>query len=507
MEDNNNNSLNENELINPSDEKEKNGTSTEITVADDNSAAEKTAASDVKASDNKPLSAGTTGKTGIIGWFTNPATRIKAILLTVGGVAIIVAIIIILCSLGKEDGTDVFTDDTVKTAENADSSVSAKTITDAPKVTEEVTPEPTPTPEPTATPTPEPTPMPTPIVHENEGQSALTGEWVSNEVINQRPYCIMFNNIEFANPQSGIGCADVLYEALTEGGITRMMGVFEDLQETDSCAGRIGSVRSARHYFAEIADMYDSIFIHYGETTYATKKIKALNLDHIEGTYGVGDYVYYRDKSIKAPHNAFASLAGIHKGIDYLKLRTEHEENWKQNHFEFVDPDLTTEEMADEETLNCIISNESYNGSGHRTSSIEGRETAQAVKITLDYSNYMKPYLTYDETTGLYSRYQYKGIHIDYNTNEPLAFKNVIIQIVKEWDKDKNGYQDMELMDASGDGYYITEGKMIPITWTRNEKERFMMYYTMDGEPLVLNNGKTFISVYPNFRTDRLIIE
>lgn len=342
-----------------------------------------------------------------------------------------------------------------------------------------VTPEPsiapTSTPTPTATPTPEPSPTPTPDLHPGETMSALDGSWIPNEEALKRPYCIMFNNIEFANPQSGIGEAKILYEALVEGSITRLMGVFEGLDENSSCKDRIGSVRSARHYYASVADEYDAIFIHYGETVYATRKIAELNLDHLEGTYAIGSTVYYRDKNIKAPHNAFASLEGIWKGIEKLGISVEHEEGFEPRHFTFGDVDMPEDALV-------------------------------ANYIKLDYSSYMKPYLIYDSETGLYTRYQFGGEHIDYNTNEKLTFKNVIIQVVKEWDKDKNGYQDMDLADASGHGYYITDGKCVEITWKKNEKERTCFYYDKDGNILQINPGKTFISLFPNFREDKLII-
>jgi len=112
--------------------------------------------------------------------------------------------------------------------------------------------------------TPTPTEAPTPTVeenHDNEVKSKLTGLWVPKEVGENRPYAIMFNNIKLASPQSGTSEAAILYEAIVEGGITRLMGIFEELNDT-----RIGSVRSARHYFVSIADEYDAIYVHYGET-------------------------------------------------------------------------------------------------------------------------------------------------------------------------------------------------------------------------------------------------
>ena len=337
---------------------------------------------------------------------------------------------------------------------------------------------PTPTPEPaapTATPTPEPEPVDP--SHEGEVISVLDGIWVPEEVAQKRPYAVMFNNIGVANPQSGIGDAKILYEALAEGGITRLMGVFEGLTEESSCKDRIGSVRSARHYFASFADEYDAIFVHFGETTYATKKIKKLKLDHLEGTYAIGDTVFYRDKEIKAPHNAFASLDGIWKGIEKSGFRTDHDESFGSNHFVF-----------NEETVVPTVGTE-------------------ASLVKLGYSDYMSPYFVYDAATGKYTRYQFDDVHIDRNTETPLTFDNLIIQLVKEWNKDENGYQDMDIEDSSGEGYYITGGKAVPITWKKNEKNRFMCYYNEAGEVLSINPGRTFISVFPNHRLSKIVIE
>lgn len=339
------------------------------------------------------------------------------------------------------------------------------------------TPVPTITSLPTPTPTPTSTPTPTPDPHIGEKKSALNGEWLPEDIANQRPYCIMFNNIEVANPQSGLGEAKIVYEILVEAGITRLMGVFENLTDESSLSERIGSVRSARHYYASIADEYDAIFIHYGETSYAVRKIQKLGLDHMDGCDGIGSTVFYRDNTIKAPHNAFATLSGIRKGIEKLGIRTEHEDEWS-NHFDFYDEETELPEDAE-----------------------------KAEKVKLGFSTYTSPYLTYDPVEKLYTRYQFGDVHIDYNTGEPLKFKNIIIQIVHEYNKDKNGYQTMDIENNSGDGYYITNGKLKKITWKKNEKKRFMEYYDESGELLTINPGKTFIAVYPDFRTENLKFE
>lgn len=305
--------------------------------------------------------------------------------------------------------------------------------------------------------------------HEGQAQSKLTGLWIDEEKADLRPYAIMINNIKFVNPQSGISEASVMYEALAEGGITRLMGIFEDFS-TD----RIGSIRSARHYYASVAAEYDAIFVHYGETKYATSKIAELGIDNLSGLEGVVEpLVFYRDNSIKAPHNAFASYEGILAGTEKKGYRTEREADW-ENHYTFYEEDT------------------------------ELTEGQAVTKVELGFSSYTTPYFEYNEAEKTYGRFQFDGAHVDANTGEQLKFKNIIIQLVKEWDIDKNGYQTMDIENSSGEGYYITNGKMVPITWQKNESTGKMHYYGADGEILKVNAGKTFVALYPTSRTEHL---
>lgn len=330
-----------------------------------------------------------------------------------------------------------------------------------PAETQEITPEPTPTAEPEKE----------TENHDGEEKSKLTGLWVSKELSNKRPYAIMLNNLELASPQSGISEASILYEALVEGGITRLMGIFEELNET-----RIGSVRSARHYYVSIADEYDAIYVHYGETTYATKKIKALGIDNLSGLTSLGETVFYRDKSIKAPHNAFAAREGILKGTKIKGYETGYPEDY-EGHFQFYeeDTDLKTGQKAE--------------------------------KVTLKFSNIASPYFTYDSKKKLYSRFQFGTEHIDYNTGKQLTFKNIIVQFVKEWNIDKNGYQTMDIENAQGKGYYITNGEKIDITWKKNESSKKMRYYDTNGKELTINSGKTYIALFPDIHEENVILD
>ena len=107
--------------------------------------------------------------------------------------------------------------------------------------------------------------------YEGMVKSELTGKYIKPSVAKKRPYAIMINNIEYAfRNQKGTSKADIIYEALAEGGITRMMAVYEDVSKVK----KIGSVRSARHYYVQFAKEWDAIFCHFGHTKYAVSKIK-----------------------------------------------------------------------------------------------------------------------------------------------------------------------------------------------------------------------------------------
>jgi hypothetical protein len=327
-------------------------------------------------------------------------------------------------------------------------------------------------PTPTQIITPEPTKEPEIIeeTHEGEMRSTLSGLWVPVEVGNRRPYAIQFSNFKTVRNQWGIGQADIVYEALVEGGITRFLAIGENFT-----GDRIGSIRSSRHYFASFADEYDAIYIHYGKTKYAVTKLKNLGLNNLDGETGIGTTVFYRDKSMSAPHNAFTSLDRILAGIDKKGYETEHSQDFEA-HYSFFEEDT--------DLPYGIVCN----------------------KISIKYP-YNKPYFIYDKEDKQYLRYQFGEIHKDSNTNEQLAFKNIIVQFVKEWDIDKNDYQTMDIEDAEGKGYYITNGKMVNITWKKNEKKKWMRYYDSSGEELIINPGKTYIAIFPNNQTKDVIIE
>ncbi len=352
--------------------------------------------------------------------------------------------------------------------------------TDPPTAAPTVTPSPTATPNPTATPTltPTDTPIPTPEeLHEGEVISQLTGLWISEDASKYRPYAVMINNIKAASPQSGLGEADVLYEALVEYGITRFMAIFEAQDTLTESAKRIGSVRSARHYYISFATEYDAIFVHFGRTPYAEDQIAAQKIDDIDGIEGgLGNSAFFRDKSIESPHNVFLKLSTLFNILGQSSMRIEKKSGQK-SFFNFYEENTIPE-----------------NGT-------------PVNKVILKFSSDSKPYFTYDDVSQEYIRYQFGALHIDSNTGEALTFKNILVQFVKEWNIDNNGYQTMKLADANGTGYYITNGTVIPITWSKNESKNERHFYDPNGNELSINAGKTYIAVFPDNNKSGIVFE
>ena len=333
--------------------------------------------------------------------------------------------------------------------------------------------------EPTKAPTPEPTMVPDDEetdkddkeengLPEGQMRSYLSGLPVSKEMGTKRPIAIMLNNLKAAQPMCSISRADVVYEYVVEGAITRLMGLFENYEDLD----KIGSVRSCREYFVYTMLEFDAIYCHYGQASYAVDLLNSDYVDNLNGLGKEGDTVYYRTTDRKAPHNAYASAAGIDAGIEMMGYRRNHYEDY-QGKFKFCDLDKT-------------VTNES------------------GMKITYMAPNYKinKPWFEYDESREQYGRFQYDEPQIDELTGEQIFFDNVIFQYNKWAQLDEKDYLAFDC-HSGGVIQYFTHGRMVPGIWlrdaTRAHDGNFDMcpirYYDLDGNELEINNGKTFICV------------
>ena len=322
---------------------------------------------------------------------------------------------------------------------------------------------------------------PAPVDHTGEVRSHLNGLYIPKEYENKRPYAVMLNNLDLAYPQSGTSETAILYEILAEGGITRFMGLF------DYIAGdRVGSVRSARHYYVEFAKEYDAIYVHVGQTPYALDMMQKLGVDDINGLYGEGNVAFYRDNSLKAPHNTFTSKEGIEAGRKYKNIDDTLPEGYVDQ-FKFE-----------------------YTADDHEAVDLSSRQGAfKADKVTFGYSQIAESYMNYDKEAGNYTRNAFGSDHIDKNTGEKLTFETLLVEFVTEYNKDKNGYQTMELAGKSGKGYLINNGYGVPIYWSKASDLASTHYYYDEAktDEIVLNPGRIYISVFPDNRTEYLTFE
>lgn len=315
---------------------------------------------------------------------------------------------------------------------------------------------------------------PIPVIESHEGQAInpLTGLYIDEAAASRRPIGVMINNLKEALPQSGIAQADVIYETLVEGAICRLFAVFQDF-DTE----KIGPVRSARHYFLDFAFDFDALYVHYGQSPQAQSAISNLNASAMNGLSYLDSIMCFQDPERVRPHSTYTSYDGLMAAWDTVEYRKELSSDL-ENKFQFSEEEYTPQ------------------------------STANVNKFVLSFSYYQEPYFEYDSKAGVYKRFQFDEPQIDVEINEQLSFKNVIIQLTDMWviSGDAYGRMDMSIID-SGTGYYVTNGKSIPITWEKTSHTNPTRYFLEDGSPLLLNKGKTWIAVFPTNREEKIIFE
>lgn len=328
---------------------------------------------------------------------------------------------------------------------------------------------PTPPAEPTPVITPTPEPSPTPY---NGPENPLTGMPIGQKWVTARPVAVMLNNLEAALPQLGQSQADIIYECLAEGGITRMLGVYQTVEGV----GTIGSVRSSRPYYLELALGHDAIYLHAGGSEDAYAKIKAWGvtaLDCVRGSYEgktPGSNLFWRDaerrKNNGLEHSVVTTGETILKLFPTYDFRQEHKEGY-----------VYTQAFADSGTP-------------------VGGETA--LKLTVPFSSYKTGIFTYDTAMGKYLVEEYGKAYVDGNTGEQVGVTNVLVLktacgIIKG---DELGHISVAVT-GSGDGYFACGGKIIPIQWSKAGRDSQFVYTTADGKPLVLGRGSSYVSLVP----------
>ncbi len=279
---------------------------------------------------------------------------------------------------------------------------------------------------------------------------------------NTRPIAIMINNHRTAQPlQTGLNDAYLVYEIVVEGGITRMLAVFKDAD-----TARIGTIRSSRHYFLDYALENDAIYVHYGWSPQAEEDIYNLGINNVNGM--VDGNPFWRDTTLNVPteHTVYTSIAGLNETIANKGYRTTTDEDNLLNY------------SVDEIDL----------------STINGAIKADEVKI--EYSSYQTNTFVYDSSSKLYKKYSNGTERKDYVTSETFTAKNIITYQVSNYSIDTYGRQDINNI-GKGEGYYISNGYAVPITWEKNSASDQTIYRFLDGREITVNDGNTYIQIQP----------
>ncbi|MBQ7131279.1 MAG: DUF3048 domain-containing protein [Oscillospiraceae bacterium] len=308
---------------------------------------------------------------------------------------------------------------------------------------------------------------------ENTTRNPLTGQTDYNEdAIGKRPVAVMINNLKGALPQYGIEQADILFEVLVEGGITRLMGVYADYTAVpDVC-----SVRSCRYYYPVIAMGFDAVYCHIGyEQTFAKAKLNSLGIDTISDSSVIPYSTMFavdseRAQSYSSEHTKYLVGANIPQALEDYGYRTDLGDEYKGDYFVFEDEFFSP-------------------------------EGAEASNVNLKFSASYYSTFEYDESTKTYKKFHNGSEHIDGKSGNQLSYTNVIVLCTEVYPKPENTYLMEVEMVSSGTGYYISGGKAQEITWEKTSEEAQIDFFGPDGNPLTVNVGKCYIGVIDNNAT------
>jgi len=296
----------------------------------------------------------------------------------------------------------------------------------------------------------------------------LTGLPMDESFFGRRPLAISLSNSAPALPMNGISNADIVYEVLVEGGITRMLALYQDFTN----AGLTGSIRSARHYTVSIAESYDAIFVSAGGSPQAYEEIESRGIAHLDEVAGNHSEMFYRDvnrirgRTVERYHSAVTTGALVTRWLPSYGIRMMHNERHTNALF-FVDDGTPP-----------------------------GGGNAQEVVVRFAAGNTST--FSYNNERRIYHMHQPSGIFIDENDNSQPAFTNLLILKTSVAPIPGDGAGRLEIITTgSGTGYFACGGRFIEINWFRANKSSPFVYMLRDGSVLTLGRGNTYIGIIP----------
>lgn len=319
---------------------------------------------------------------------------------------------------------------------------------------------------------------PGPAIPGNMYRSELTNEWIDIRIQNQRPIAVMVDNEKIALPHFGMTEADVVYELMNStknGRITRFMAVVKDWGSITL----FGSIRSARPTNFMLAAEWNAVLCHDGGPFYIKDWVAKDYTNNFSGGFArfsngkPTEFTEYLTYNVYYNPTKDRSYNGLLQRFANSRYSTTYNEYYLGPHFTFAEGAVNLAARSD-------------------------ASTALVVQLPFPHN---QSTLMYNAATNTYDYYEYGMAHVDpLHDNAPLTFTNVILQDTTFAELDTNGYIIYNAIDISGrSGYYLTEGKAIPVIWLKSSETGITKYYDIaTGEEIKLNTGKTYIALVPS---------
>nr|WP_286168695.1 DUF3048 domain-containing protein [Roseburia sp. 1XD42-34] len=273
---------------------------------------------------------------------------------------------------------------------------------------------------------------------------------------NNRMVAVMVNNHAKARPQAGLSQADIVFELLAEGDITRFLALYQS-----ELPPVIGPVRSAREYYFDLAHAYNAIYVYHGAADFIDQTIQDKGIDHLNGSLYDNDGILFKRESFrKPPHNS------------YLQIDALYDEAEEKGY------DVT----ATYEALPFAEAGSEVTG-----------PLAPVVKV--GYSNNPSEVVqyTFRQDSGRYTRSNGQQQTIEMETEDPIEVSNVLIMEAHHEVIDESGRRAIDL-DSGGKAYLLQKGVLQEVKW---ERQAGRIIPVKNGKEIPFIPGKTWINVIP----------
>lgn len=318
----------------------------------------------------------------------------------------------------------------------------------------------------------------------------------------RRPITAVVENHADSRPQSGLSDADVVYEVVAEGGITRFLSIFYCGASADDI--RISPIRSARVYLIDWASEYSKrpIFVHIGGANNICGQcpggIKpAGQVAREVNAFGMLEKLGWRS----AKGNAFDG--GTNVGYPIIirdQYRLGDKAAWEHSVVGFTDKIF-------DEAANRGFGYEDEKGDAWDESFVEWKfadekplSSPKAGEISFEFWSNKGDYdvsWKYESAGNRYLRSNGGKEHIDYETKEQIAAKNVVVIFVKERGPvDKEGHM-FYTTTGEGEGLLFQNGDAIEIEWRKKTQSDRTRFYDSKGTEVTLVRGETWIEAVP----------